>query len=65
MQKDAEDYDSFKLNCLSIFGLDMQLEQEEFNQITPEELSDKVYQEALNRYDEKNAELAKTRFFLS
>ncbi len=57
--KNSEDYDSFKLNCLSIFGLDFQINQEEFSAISNEELSDKVYQEALNRYDEKNADLAK------
>ncbi len=60
--KNSEDYDSFKLNCLSIFGLDVQITQEEFSTISNEELSDKVYQEALDRYDEKNAELVKRAF---
>ncbi len=60
--KDSEDYDSFKLNCLGLFGLDFQIDQDEFAKITNEELSDNVYQEALNRYDEKNIELAKRAF---
>jgi len=60
--KNSEDYDSFKLNCLSIFGLDYQITPEEFSAISNEELSDKVYQESLNRYDEKNQELAKRSF---
>jgi len=60
--KTAEDYDSFKLNCLSLLSIDYQIEQEDFLKATNDELSDKVYQEALNRYDEKNAELAKRAF---
>ncbi|MEQ9423727.1 MAG: preprotein translocase subunit SecA [Cyclobacteriaceae bacterium] len=57
--KASEDYDSFKLNCLSLLGLDFQIEREEFLKISNEELIDRVYQEGLNHYGDKNDELAK------
>ena len=60
--KGAEDYDSFKLNCLSLFGLDYQIEKDEFSSISEEELTNNVYQKSLDHYDQKNEELAKRAF---
>lgn len=52
--KASSDYDSFKLNCLSILGVDFQITQEEFEKIGNEQLAEKVYDQAHERYEQKN-----------
>jgi len=60
--KASEDYDGFKLNCLSLFGIDHQIDSEEFIKIPEEELSEQVYKEAWAHYTRKNKELGKRAF---
>ncbi len=57
--KQAEDYDSFKLNCLSTFGIDYQISEEDFNSISEEDLSNQVYEKALTHYHAKNDNIIK------
>ena len=52
--KGSEDYDSLMLNCISILGLNFKLTQEEFEDISENELAEKLYQDGLANYKEKN-----------
>ena len=56
--KGADDYDSLMLNCISVLGLDFKLEKEEFENISESELSEKLYNDALENYKEKNLRIA-------
>ena len=56
--KGSEDYDSLMLNCISILGLNLKLSQEEFENISETELSEKLYQDALDHYRDKNKRIA-------
>lgn len=58
--KISVDYDSFKLNCLSIFGLDAKIGKEEFEKGDEQVLTEKLYHEALAHYQEKNKKIAET-----
>lgn len=57
--KSASDYDSFKINTLSILGMDVNISQEEFDTSVTEILTRKLYQELLKYYQEKNNRIAK------
>jgi preprotein translocase subunit SecA len=52
--KTSEDYDGLKLNCISVFGMDFQISQEEFNQRKEEELVSDLYDSAYKHYHDKN-----------
>ncbi len=52
--KGADDYDSMRLNCISILGLDIKLTKEEFGEMSESELADKLYKDGLANYKEKN-----------
>ncbi|MFY0651046.1 MAG: preprotein translocase subunit SecA [Cyclobacteriaceae bacterium] len=52
--KAAVDYNSFKLNTLSVLGLDVNISEEEFQKTNEQELSDKLYHEILSHYTSKN-----------
>ncbi len=52
--KGSEDYDSLRLNCISILGLDFKLTNEEFDDMSEAELADKLYNDSLANYKEKN-----------
>jgi preprotein translocase subunit SecA len=52
--KGSEDYDSLRLNCISILGLDFKLTKEEFDDMSSENLTDKLYLDSLANYKEKN-----------
>ncbi len=52
------DYDSFKLNCLSVLGIDFQINKEEFEKIPENELTEKLYDEAYTKYTTKNKIIA-------
>ncbi len=56
--KASLDYDSFKLNCLSVLGLDFQITPEEFEKIPENELTEKLYDEAYSKYVRKNEIIA-------
>ncbi len=52
--KASEDYDSFKLNCLGILGIDFPMDQDSFASISNENLSEQLYDNALEHYEAKN-----------
>jgi len=52
--KELQDYDGFKLNCISILGFDVQITEDEFTNSTPEELTPNLYDQSYIHYKEKN-----------
>lgn len=52
--KGSEDFDGFKLNCISIFGMDYPIAREEFNQSKEEELVQNLYEATYTHYQRKN-----------
>jgi preprotein translocase subunit SecA len=52
--KGSEDFDGFKLNCISIFGMDYPISREEFNQLKEDELVQNLYDAAYSHYQKKN-----------
>ncbi len=52
--KGQNDLDSLKLNAISILGLDFSITQEELEKSDENTLSDKLYQAALQNYQQKN-----------
>ncbi|MCG8307473.1 MAG: preprotein translocase subunit SecA [Cytophagales bacterium] len=56
--KGSEDYDSLMLNCISILGLNFKLTQEEFGNISENELAEKLYQDSLANYRAKNNKIS-------
>ncbi|MEL7145771.1 MAG: preprotein translocase subunit SecA, partial [Bacteroidota bacterium] len=58
--KASIDYDSFKLNCLSVLGIDYSITQEEFEKEKEDILTQKLYDAALTHYETKNKQIAAT-----
>ena len=56
--KNAEDYDSLRLNSISILGLDFRLSKEDFDNMSAESVSDKLYHAALANYKDKNRRIS-------
>ncbi len=52
--KASLDIDSLKLNVISVFGMDFQITAEELEKIDPAEMTDRLYNEALAHYKQKN-----------
>ncbi|MEM1136050.1 MAG: preprotein translocase subunit SecA [Bacteroidota bacterium] len=51
------DYDSFKLECLHAFGIDVAISQEDFGKVDAADLTNQLYQQAFERYQEKNKQI--------
>ena len=60
--KGTNDYDSLKLNALSVFSIDYKLNQEEFTSSNEAYLSEKLYQQAYDTYQRKNLSIAEKAF---
>lgn len=56
--KGAENYDSFKLTVLGVLGLDFEISKEDFEKISSEELTEKLYNDAYKNYKRKNDAIA-------
>lgn len=52
--KNAIDYESFRLNVLSTFGMDYEISKEDFEQMNENKLTDDLYNRALGHYHQKN-----------
>jgi len=52
--KVGNNMDSLKLNCISILGIDFAITQEELEKISNQDLTEKLYNEALSAYNRKN-----------
>ncbi len=55
--KDAEDYDSLKLNALSVLSIDLEISKEEFAAISPVDLTQKLFEATLEHYKSKNEQI--------
>ena len=60
--KGAEDFDGFKLNCISILGIDTKVDSEHFMRTDAGELTNDLYEEAYSSYQAKNKALAAHAF---
>jgi preprotein translocase subunit SecA len=56
--KNANDYESLRLNALSIFGLDYDITKETFDKSDQNKLSEDLYHKALDNYHRKNNAIA-------
>jgi len=56
--KGGDNFDSFKLTVLGVLGIDFEISKEEFDKISTEELTEKLYNEAYENYKRKNQGIA-------
>jgi preprotein translocase subunit SecA len=56
--KNANDYDSLRLNALSTLGLDYELSKENFERMDQHKLTDDLYHKSLEHYHQKNKMVA-------
>jgi preprotein translocase subunit SecA len=52
--KGANDYESLRLNALSVLGLDYEISKEDFEKADEPKLADDLYRKALDHYHKKN-----------
>jgi preprotein translocase subunit SecA len=52
--KESQNYDGFKLNCISVLGYDFQISEEEFGAKSTPEITQDLYEQSLAHYREKN-----------
>jgi preprotein translocase subunit SecA len=57
--REQDDYEGFKMATIVNFGIDTQIDQEEFIKGDVTKVSEKLYQEAIGNYENKLAELRK------
>ncbi len=57
--KAGESLDNFKVNLLTVLGIDFSITQDEFVKLNPNELTEKLYQQTLHHYETKNNAVAK------
>jgi preprotein translocase subunit SecA len=57
--KNASDYESLRLNALSVFGLDYEITKETFDKTNQANLTDDLYNKGLQHYHRKNDAIAK------
>ncbi len=57
--KGVGNFESFRLTVLSSLGIDFQIEQEEFDKMSEAALTEKLYQEAYQHYQQKNQAIAR------
>jgi len=56
--KGGEDFDGFKLNCISTLGMDTQIDQDQFMRTDTHTLTNDLYEEAYANYQTKNKVIA-------
>ncbi|HNR16325.1 MAG TPA: preprotein translocase subunit SecA [Chitinophagaceae bacterium] len=57
--REQEDYEGFKMACIVNFGLDTTISEEEFKKADLNKLSDHLYNEATERYNQHKADIQK------
>ncbi|HEX7906158.1 MAG TPA: preprotein translocase subunit SecA [Chitinophagaceae bacterium] len=57
--KSQEDYEGFKMACIVNLALDFKITEEEFEKTDINTLTDRVYQEAIDGYEQHKADIAK------
>ncbi|UII34492.1 preprotein translocase subunit SecA [Fulvivirga ulvae] len=56
--KGGENFESFKLTVLGVLGIDFEISKEDFERISAEQLTDKLYHQAYEYYKRKNKGIA-------
>jgi preprotein translocase subunit SecA len=56
--KNANDYESLRLNVLSTFGIDYELSKQDFEKVDQKKITDDLYHKALEHYHRKNKAVA-------
>ncbi len=56
--KNINDYDSFQLHVLRVFGIESAISEEEFKTGNANQLAERLYNEALNHYLNRNKQIA-------
>ena len=62
VNKDADDFESFELDCIRIFAIESPFSQEEFKKGNAADLASKLYKTAKEFYKRKSGEIVKTAF---
>jgi preprotein translocase subunit SecA len=57
--KEQEDFEGFKLACIVTFGLDFQIDPEEFKTVSANDLTDRLYTEAIENYQRHKTDVTK------
>ncbi|HEV3324653.1 MAG TPA: preprotein translocase subunit SecA [Puia sp.] len=57
--REGDDFEGFKMSTIVNFGIDSKIEEEEFLKVDANQLSEKLYQEAVQNYERKLDELRK------
>src|SRR5688572_22457711 len=57
--RSQEDYEGFKMACIVNLGVDINISEEEFQKTDINTLSDRVYKDAITRYEEHKVQIAK------
>jgi preprotein translocase subunit SecA len=60
--KAAENFENFKLNILSLLGFDFKITEEDYGKLDQETISERLYDEALAHYHQKNKAAAEKSF---
>lgn len=55
--RDQQDYDGFKLATILYFGIDTSIGEEDFSRTNPNQLTEKLYAEAIANYERKKQEM--------
>ncbi|WP_252940380.1 preprotein translocase subunit SecA [Roseivirga pacifica] len=58
--KGAEDFDAFKLSCISTLGMDTKITEDQFGATNMNDLTNDLYEEAYATYNAKNKMIAET-----
>lgn len=56
--KGGDDFDGFRLNCISILGMDTRIDEDHFLKVDTNELTNDLYEEAFANYQAKNKAIA-------
>jgi preprotein translocase subunit SecA len=56
--KNASDYESIRLNALSVVGIDFEISREDFEKADQNKMTEDLYQKALDHYHKKNQMVA-------
>jgi preprotein translocase subunit SecA len=57
--KEGDDYEGFKLGCIVNFGIDSAITEEEFKRTDSNSLTDRLYDEAINNYQQHKESVSK------
>ncbi len=56
--RNSNDYENFQLHIIRVFGLDTKISENDFKSVPANQLAERLYNEALNHYLERNKQIA-------